>query len=65
MSQDHALGSDQHIIDEKLNGDYRPLSDGEERNVFILDPRNKSNALRGEVTFIDQLLIQNLNSFTT
>lgn len=49
LLQDHALGCDQTIIDDKLGGDYKALTDGLRRNVFIADPRNKSTPLIGEV----------------
>ena len=47
--QDHCIGSNETLFEEKLEGVYPPYYEGVADNVFIRDPRNPAKYLEGEV----------------
>ena len=47
--QDHCIGSNETLFQEKLGGDYPPYYEGIAQDVFIRDPRDSNKYLEGEV----------------
>ncbi|KAK2139791.1 hypothetical protein LSH36_1612g00000 [Paralvinella palmiformis] len=45
---DHCIGSNETLFNLTLNGDYPPYYDGIKEDVFIRDPRNGGDYLKGQ-----------------
>ena len=47
--QDNFIGANETIFNLKLTGSYPPYTEGVEDGIFIMDPRDDTKILEGEV----------------